>query len=60
MTPMIDIVFLLLVFFLFSFKIVVQEGDFNIRMPVAGPATRRCSTRSCRSRCGSPPTPRET
>ena len=38
MTPMIDIVFLLLVFFLFNFKIVVQEGDFNIRMPVAGPA----------------------
>jgi biopolymer transport protein ExbD len=38
MTPMIDIVFQLLIFFLFSFKIVVQEGDFNIRMPVAGPA----------------------
>ena len=39
MTPMIDIVFLLLVFFLFNFQIVVQEGDFNIRMPVAGPAS---------------------
>lgn len=39
MTPMIDIVFLLLIFFLFNFQIVVQEGDFNIRMPVAGPAS---------------------
>jgi len=39
MTPMIDIVFLLLIFFLFSFKIVAQEGDFNIRMPVAGPVS---------------------
>ncbi len=37
MTPMIDVVFQLLIFFLFSFKIVTQEGDFNIRMPVAGP-----------------------
>jgi biopolymer transport protein ExbD len=39
MTPMIDIVFQLLTFFLFSFKIATQEGDFNIRMPVAGPAS---------------------
>jgi biopolymer transport protein ExbD len=39
MTPMIDIVFQLLIFFLFSFKIVAIEGDFNIRMPVAGPGT---------------------
>ncbi len=38
MTPMIDIVFLLLIFFVFNFRIIVQEGDFNIRMPVAGPA----------------------
>jgi biopolymer transport protein ExbD len=36
MTPMIDIVFLLLIFFLFSFKIVAVEGDFNIRMPAPG------------------------
>ncbi len=35
MTPMIDIVFQLLVFFIMSFKIVAQEGDFNIRMPLA-------------------------
>ena len=35
MTPMIDIVFQLLVFFVFTFKIVQPEGDFNIRMPSA-------------------------
>jgi biopolymer transport protein ExbD len=35
MTPMIDIVFQLLVFFIMTFKIVSQEGDFNIRMPLA-------------------------
>ena len=35
MTPMIDIVFQLLIFFLMSFKIASQEGDFNIKMPVA-------------------------
>ena len=34
MTPMIDIVFQLLVFFIMSFKIVQPEGDFNIRMPL--------------------------
>ena len=37
MTPMIDIVFQLLVFFIMTFKIVAQEGDFNIRMPLAAP-----------------------
>lgn len=35
MTPMIDIVFQLLVFFIMTFKIVAQEGDFNIRMPLS-------------------------
>ena len=34
MTPMIDIVFQLLVFFIMTFKIVLPEGDFNIRMPL--------------------------
>ena len=37
MTPMIDIVFQLLVFFVMTFKIVVPEGDFNIKMPQASP-----------------------
>jgi biopolymer transport protein ExbD len=34
MTPMIDVVFQLLTFFVMSFKIVTQEGDFNIKMPL--------------------------
>ncbi|MCA9173564.1 MAG: biopolymer transporter ExbD [Planctomycetales bacterium] len=38
MTPMIDIVFQLLVFFIMTFKIVSQEGDFNIKMPLAAPS----------------------
>ena len=37
MTPMIDIVFQLLVFFVMTFKIVAQEGDFSINMPQASP-----------------------
>jgi len=35
MTSMIDIVFLLLIFFVMTFKIVELEGDFSIRMPLA-------------------------
>lgn len=35
MTPMIDIVFQLLTFFIMTFKIAAQEGDFNIKMPLA-------------------------
>ncbi len=35
MTSMIDIVFLLLVFFVMTFKIVELEGDFSVRMPLA-------------------------
>lgn len=38
MTPMIDIVFQLLVFFVMTFKIVSPEGDFNIKMPIAAPS----------------------
>lgn len=37
MTPMIDIVFQLLTFFIMTLKIVAQEGDFNIKMPLAAP-----------------------
>ena len=33
MTPMIDIVFQLLVFFIMTFKIVSLEGDFHVKMP---------------------------
>lgn len=38
MTPMIDIVFQLLTFFVMSFTIATQEGDFNIKMPLAAMA----------------------
>lgn len=36
MTAMIDIVFLLLAFFVMTFKVSAQEGDFNIKMPTPG------------------------
>jgi len=36
MTPMIDVVFLLLTFFVMTFKIIVPEGDFNVHMPPSG------------------------
>lgn len=36
MTPMIDVVFLLLIFFIMTFQIVAPEGDFNVeKMPQA-------------------------
>jgi biopolymer transport protein ExbD len=38
MTPMIDIVFQLNIFFIFTFKIILPEGDFNIHMPAAAAA----------------------
>jgi len=38
MTPMIDIVFQLLTFFLFTFKFQVVEGDFSIKMPLSAPS----------------------
>ena len=37
MTPMIDIVFQLLTFFCMTLKVSVEEGDFNIKMPLAAP-----------------------
>lgn len=38
MTPMIDVVFQLLIFFMLSFKIGTIEGDFNVKMPLAAPS----------------------
>ncbi len=35
MTPMIDIVFQLLAFFIFTLRILTQEGDLAIQMPLA-------------------------
>jgi len=37
MTPMIDIVFQLLVFFIMTFRIIAPEGDFSIKMPQIAP-----------------------
>src|SRR5437660_1412822 len=37
MTPMIDMVFQLLIYFLFTFRISAVEGDFNIKLPKAVP-----------------------
>jgi biopolymer transport protein ExbD len=33
MTPMIDVVFQLLTFFLMTFKVASPEGDFNLKLP---------------------------
>jgi biopolymer transport protein ExbD len=38
MTPMIDIVFQLLIFFMLQLKIIAPEGNFNINMPIGAPA----------------------
>jgi biopolymer transport protein ExbD len=38
MTPMIDIVFQLLAFFIMSLKVVDAEGDFDVRMPLSSAA----------------------
>jgi biopolymer transport protein ExbD len=43
MTPMIDMVFQLIVFFVMSFRISSQEGDFNIKMPLAAPSAAAVS-----------------
>ena len=43
MTPMIDIVFQLLVFFVMTYKVTVMEGDFNIKMPRAAEEPSRGS-----------------
>jgi biopolymer transport protein ExbD len=39
MTPMIDIVFQLLIFFMLTLKILQPEGNFDINMPVSGVAS---------------------
>ena len=38
MTPMIDCVFQLLIFFMLQLKIVAPEGDFSVNMPISGGA----------------------
>jgi biopolymer transport protein ExbD len=38
MTPMIDVVFQLMIFFMLTLKIVTAEGNFDINMPIGAPA----------------------
>lgn len=38
MTPMIDCVFQLMIFFMLTLKIKADEGDFNINMPLGAPS----------------------
>ncbi|MBN2579332.1 MAG: biopolymer transporter ExbD [Pirellulales bacterium] len=35
MTPMIDVCFQLIIFFMLSLRLVAPEGDFNVKMPIA-------------------------
>jgi len=37
MTPMIDVVFQLLIFFMCTLKVIEPEGDFDISMPLGAP-----------------------
>jgi biopolymer transport protein ExbD len=38
MTPMIDVVFQLMIFFMCTLKVVEPEGDFDISMPLGAPS----------------------
>ena len=60
MTPMIDVVFQLLIFFILTLKIIGPEGEFGINLPVAGgigigvpQATRDISVRLSANKDGS-------
>ena len=39
MTPMIDVVFQLLIFFMCTLKVIEPEGDFDISMPLGAPSS---------------------
>lgn len=39
MTPMIDVVFQLLAFFILTFRVVAPEGEFGVAMPSASPSS---------------------
>ena len=40
MTPMIDVVFQLLIFFMCTLKVIEPEGDFDISMPLGTPSSK--------------------
>ncbi len=39
MAPMIDVTFLLLIFFMVTLRVVPSEGDFDVYMPLAAPSS---------------------
>lgn len=39
MTPMIDVVFQLMIFFMLTLKVSATEGNFDISMPIKGPSS---------------------
>lgn len=43
MTPMIDVCFQLIIFFMLSLRLFQPEGDFNVNMPVAAPSAQMMS-----------------
>lgn len=43
MTPMIDVVFQLLIFFMCTLKVIEPEGDFDISMPLGAPNPKSVS-----------------
>lgn len=44
MTAMIDVVFMLLAFFIMTFKIVAPEGDFSVKMPLGQSSSQSVET----------------
>jgi len=41
MTPMIDVCFQIIIFFIANMRIILPEGDFNVTMPAAAPRVGR-------------------
>ena len=56
MTPMIDVCFQLIIFFMLSLRLFSPEGDFSIKMPLAAP--QRGAARRDADAAGQDPPPR--
>ena len=46
MTPMIDVCFQIIIFFIANMRIILPEGDFNVTMPAAVPKAGRAASLS--------------
>jgi len=44
MTPMIDVCFQIIIFFIANMRIILPEGDFNVTMPAAAPRVGRAAS----------------